>query len=72
MSVIRVIRLRAYGDEIIERVLMDFDRDHVYITTQEEYEAAGREGREPRMVGFRREDVVPDDTPLGKPNEAQS
>lgn len=53
----RMIRLRAYDDEIIERVIVEQDSHHVYVCRLEEWEAARHEGRAPMMVGFRYEDV---------------
>lgn len=46
----RMVRLRAYGDEIIERVLLGYERGRPIITSREEYEAAQRTGRAPAML----------------------
>jgi hypothetical protein len=57
----RTIRLRAYGNEIIERVLLAVENGRVVICTREEYETALREDREPTAISFRSEDVVWDE-----------
>lgn len=57
------VYLRAYGDEIIHRRVVDVKskgRDTtVYVCRHEEYQAAAREGREPQCVGFAIDDIVP-------------
>lgn len=61
MGVIRTVRLRAYGGEIIERVLLAVERGTVVVCRKEEYEAAERERREPVVIGFPLSDVVESD-----------
>lgn len=46
------VRLLAYGDEVIERRLVEVRGRHVYVCTDEEYRAAAIDGREPVAVGF--------------------
>lgn len=54
----QTIRLRAYGDEVITRVAVREEDGVVLVCKQTELEAARREGREPRLVGFPASDVV--------------
>ena len=53
-----MVRLIAYGDVVIERRVVGVSAKAVYVTGDEEYSSAVREGRTPRMVGFRLVDVV--------------
>ena len=52
------VRLRAYGDEVIERIVIDLLPGTVVVTTEEEYRAAQSERRPIVGVGFSVEDVV--------------
>ena len=53
-----MVTLRAYGGEKIVRVMMSADRDTINVCRKEEHEAAKRENREPRVVGFPRVAIV--------------
>ena len=53
-----MVRLKAYGGEIIERVLVQQDAGHVYVCTLNEYEDSRRTGREPTCAGFAIEFLV--------------
>jgi hypothetical protein len=54
----QMIKLRAYGNEVITRQLVRLDKETVVVCRSEEYEAAIRENREPVSVGFNIRDVV--------------
>lgn len=54
----QMIKLKAYGNEIITRRLVRLDKDIVIVCKPEEYEAALREKREPVSVGFHTKDVM--------------
>jgi hypothetical protein len=54
----QMIKLRAYGNEVITRQLVRLDKETVVVCRSEEYEAALREKREPVSVGFNIRDVV--------------
>ncbi len=54
----QMIKLRAYGNEVITRQLVRLDKETVVVCRSEEYEAAVREKREPVSVGFNIRDVV--------------
>jgi hypothetical protein len=55
----QIVRVRAYGGEILERrVVSDLGRT-VVICCEAEYKAATVAGREPEGVGFPRADVYP-------------
>jgi hypothetical protein len=53
-----IVTVKEYGGTIAEKVLVEDRVDVLIVTTQEEWEKAQREGREPIVVGFRREYVV--------------
>lgn len=53
------IRVRAFKDEILERIVVLDQGDVVLITREEEYNAALKEGRQPISVGFKKADVIP-------------
>lgn len=53
-----VVRLRAYGDAVIERRLVEMRERVALVCTTEEWEAAQRENRAPTSIGFPREDVL--------------
>jgi len=53
-----VIRLRAYGDQEIERRVVAVNDEVVLVCRDEEYREALREGREPVCVGFPKKDVL--------------
>ncbi|MDB5541610.1 MAG: hypothetical protein JWQ89_3337 [Devosia sp.] len=50
--------LMSYGDVIIQRRIVSVGELHVYVTTDDEYDAALREDREPVAIGFRLSEVV--------------
>jgi hypothetical protein len=52
------VRLRAYGDEVIERVVIEPRGDVIYVCRESERESAAAERRDPLMVGFRRSAVL--------------
>jgi len=54
----QMIRLRAYGGQIIERRLVRLDKNTLVVCRPEEYDAAQSERREPIVVGFHIEDAV--------------
>jgi hypothetical protein len=56
----KMARLRASGGEVIERVVIreNFGLQTIVVCGCDEYEAATREGREPRAVGFPMSDVI--------------
>ncbi len=54
----QMVKLRAYGNEVITRRLIRLNKDIVVVCRSEEYEAALREKREPVSVGFHMKDVV--------------
>jgi hypothetical protein len=54
----QMIKLRAYGNEVITRRLVRLDKDIVIVCQPEEYEAARLERREPVCVGFHVTDVI--------------
>ena len=54
----QMIKLRAYGNEVITRRLVRLDKDIVVVCQPEEYETARLERREPIGVGFHIIDVV--------------
>lgn len=47
-----MVRLRAYGGEIIERVLLGVEQHRPIITSRAEYEAALREHSAPRCLAW--------------------
>ena len=54
----QLIRVRGYGgEELIRRLVRETDSTLV-ICTEQEYEAAQREGREPRAVGFPKANLI--------------
>lgn len=48
-----------YGGTIAEKVVVEDKGEVLVVTTPEEWAASQREKREPVVVGFRREYVVP-------------
>ena len=54
----QMIKLRAYGNEVITRQLVRLGKETVAVCKSEEYEAALREKREPVSVGFNIKDIV--------------
>jgi len=60
MQIGQIVKLRAYGGEIIERRVVAIEADVVAVCTDKEYVEAKQEGREPLAVGFKREDVMAD------------
>lgn len=52
------VMVRAYGGEVLRRRLAAENDRLVYVCTDDEYEAATREDREPNAVGFYREAIV--------------
>lgn len=52
------IKLRAFGGEIIERILVRDCGDVVEITREDEYIKAQNENRLPVVVGFKKADMV--------------
>lgn len=53
-----LIRVRAYGGQTVIRRVVDVREQAVLVSTNEEYEAAAREQREPICIGFPLADVV--------------
>lgn len=54
----QMIKLRAYGNEVITRRLVRLDKDIVIVCQPDEYETARSEEREPIGVGFHITDVI--------------
>ena len=54
----QVVRVMGYGGKELQRRLIRETESTVIICTEEEYEAALREGREPRGVGFPKASLV--------------
>jgi len=54
----KIVRLRSYGSEEIERRVIDVTGTTVVVCRVEEWEEAQREGREPMCVGFPRTAVI--------------
>lgn len=54
----QMIKLRAYGGEVIVRRVVSLRNGTVVVCSSEEFDRAASEGREPTVVGFRLEDVV--------------
>lgn len=55
-----LVRVRAFGGEVLERRVVADGGAVVFISTDRELEAARREGREPLAVGFKRDLIVDD------------
>lgn len=51
------VKVRAYGGEVLERRVVGVNKRVVYVSSEEEYQAALQEGREPNGVGFLKEAV---------------
>ena len=56
-----VIKLRAYGGEILIRRVVAIEDGIVFVSKEEEFEAANKESREPVAVGFHIGDVLKND-----------
>ncbi len=54
----RRVKVQAYGGAVLTRILITDGGDTVYVSREEEYEAARKEGREPKCVGFNRQFVL--------------
>lgn len=59
------VRLRAYGDRVIERRVVGQSGEVVHVCTDEEFREAERRGRKPVSVGFAVGDVIKEDQPSG-------
>jgi hypothetical protein len=55
------VRLRAYRDAIIERIVVRVDGDIVYVSRESELSSARAEDREPNSVGFRKAAIIPEE-----------
>jgi hypothetical protein len=53
-----MIRVRAYGGQVLTRRLVEVRGQKAIITTDDEREAAAREKREPICLGFPLADVI--------------
>ena len=54
----QIVKVKAYGGEMLERrVVADLGRT-VVICNEEEYQTANRGGRQPEGVGFPRADIL--------------
>ena len=60
-----IVRLRAYGGEVLERVVAGFKGKTVLICTEAEYERAKKEAREPEAIGWPADDVLEVLMPVG-------
>lgn len=56
-----IVRVRAYGGQVLTRRVVGMKGQTVMICREDEYQAAQREGREPMCAGFPKENVVEDD-----------
>lgn len=56
----KTVIVKQYGGSIAEKVVVEDRGDVLLVTTHEEWADSQREGREPIVVGFRREYVVRD------------
>ena len=54
----QVVQLQAYGSKTLQRVVVAEEGDTVYVCLEKEFEAAKRENREPKSVGFNRRYVI--------------
>lgn len=54
----QIIKVRAYGNEILVRQVIQVKKDIVVICRPDEYNKSHIEGREPIGVGFQLKDVV--------------
>lgn len=54
------VRVRAYGGEVVPRLVVAVHFKGVLVCRPEEYELSRSEGRAPRTVGVAVEDLVPD------------
>jgi len=52
MKIGSLVKLQAYGDEILTRKLIQQNKDTVIVCSTEEYDKAQLEGRKPICVGF--------------------
>lgn len=52
------VKVRVYGGAVVERRVAETTDRLIYVTAEEEYQAARREGREPNAVGFPRDAVL--------------
>jgi hypothetical protein len=53
-----LVKVKAYGGQMIVRRVVEVRERSVILTTKEEYETAAREKREPICIGFPLSDVV--------------
>lgn len=58
-----MVRLRAYGGEVILREVVAEDESTIYVTRPEEVTKSAALGRAPRVVGFPIADIVSRATP---------
>lgn len=58
------VRVRAYGGEILERIVAGENAAQgvLHICSEDEWKHAQNEGREPGCVGFKLRDVLTTDT----------
>lgn len=52
------IRVKVYGGQLVDRRLVEVRGQMAVVTTDEEYQAAQRERREPICIGFPLSDVI--------------
>jgi hypothetical protein len=53
-----LIKVKTYGGQVVARRVVDVREQTVLITTDEEYEAATKEQREPICLGFPLADMI--------------
>ena len=58
MEVGQLIRLQAYGNEILERVVVSEVEDTVYVCLEKEFKSAKVDNRSPKCVGFNRKFII--------------
>lgn len=57
MMIGKVVKVRLYGGDIVDRRVIGTRPHGIVICTESEYQAAKREGREPSGLVFPRQDV---------------
>ena len=53
-----LVRVRAFGGEVLERRVVDDLGKHVVVCSEAEFRRAAAEHREPQGIGFPKSDVV--------------
>ena len=53
-----LVKVKTFGEGIVERRVVEILRNTVYICTENEWRSAATEGRQPSCAGFKREYVL--------------